>query len=91
MDVHRCHRNPVTFGIRGRIDALLHGAGYAPTAADIGAAFDHLMAAANTLGLEAMAAIGRRQIASAYHEGRAAGDRVNLNRPVPGDTPVCLT
>ncbi len=37
------------------IDALLRGAGYEPTVADIGAAFDHLMAAATTLGLEAWA------------------------------------
>ena len=46
---------------------------------------------ATNVRLVSMAAIGRRQIASAYHEGWAAGDRVNLNRPVPGDTPVCLT
>jgi hypothetical protein len=41
--------------------------------------------------LVSMAAIGARPIASAYHQGWAAGDRVNLNRPVPGDAPACLT
>jgi hypothetical protein len=34
-----------------------------------------------------MAATGRRVIATAYRAGWAAGDRVNLNRPVTGDTP----
>jgi hypothetical protein len=41
--------------------------------------------------LVSMAAIGARPIASAYYEGWAAGDRVNLNRPVPGDGRACLT
>jgi hypothetical protein len=38
-----------------------------------------------------MAATGRRVIASAYRAGWTAGDRVNLNRPVPGDPPRQLT
>jgi hypothetical protein len=41
--------------------------------------------------LMSMAAMGHRPIASAYHQGWAAGERVNLNRPVPGDAPRCLT
>ena len=36
--------------------------------------------------LVSMSAIGTRAIASAYREGWAAGDRVNLNRPVSGST-----
>ncbi len=35
--------------------------------------------------LVSMSATGRRVITSAFQAGRAAGDRVNLNRPVPGD------
>ena len=31
-----------------------------------------------------MHAIGQRRIASAFRDGLRAGDRVNLNRPVPG-------
>jgi len=31
-----------------------------------------------------MAATGRRVISTAFRAGWAAGDRVNLNRPVPG-------
>jgi len=38
-----------------------------------------------------MAATGRRVIASAYRAGWTAGDRVNLNRPVPGDAPRQLS
>jgi hypothetical protein len=34
--------------------------------------------------LVAMHAIGQRRIASAFRDGLRAGDRVNLNRPVPG-------
>jgi hypothetical protein len=34
-----------------------------------------------------MAATGRRVIATAFRAGWAAGDRVNLNRPVPGEAP----
>jgi hypothetical protein len=34
-----------------------------------------------------MAATGRRVITSAFRAGWTAGDRVNLNRPVPSDTP----
>jgi len=40
--------------------------------------------------LVSRAGTARRQIASAYNDGWAAGDRVNLNRPVPEDAPVCL-
>jgi hypothetical protein len=36
--------------------------------------------------LVSMTAIGQRRIASAFREGWRAGDRVNLGRPVPGDT-----
>jgi hypothetical protein len=36
--------------------------------------------------LVSMSATGRRVITSAFRAGRAAGDRVNLNRPVPGDS-----
>ncbi len=35
--------------------------------------------------LVSMSAIGQRRIASAFHDGWRAGDRVNLSRPVPGD------
>jgi hypothetical protein len=35
--------------------------------------------------LVSMSATGRRVITSAFRAGRAAGDRVNLNRPVPDD------
>jgi Protein of unknown function (DUF2786) len=35
--------------------------------------------------LVSMSAMGPRVIASAFRAGWAAGDRVNLNRPVPGD------
>jgi hypothetical protein len=34
--------------------------------------------------LVSMHAIGQRRIASAFREGWQAGNRVNLNRPVPG-------
>jgi hypothetical protein len=34
-----------------------------------------------------MAATGRRVITTAFRAGWAAGDRVNLNRPVPGEAP----
>jgi hypothetical protein len=34
--------------------------------------------------LVSMSALGRRVIASAYREGWVAGERVNLNRPMPG-------
>ena len=34
-----------------------------------------------------MAATGRRVITTAFRAGWAAGDRVNLNRPVMGDAP----
>jgi hypothetical protein len=37
--------------------------------------------------LTSMSAMGRRVITTAFRAGRAAGDRVNLNRPVPGDAP----
>ena len=36
--------------------------------------------------LVSMTAIGQRPIAAAFREGWAAGERVNLNRPVEGDT-----
>jgi len=36
--------------------------------------------------LVSMAAVGRRQIASAFRQGWQAGERVNLNRPMTGDT-----
>jgi hypothetical protein len=36
--------------------------------------------------LVSMAAVGRRPIAAAYRDGWAAGERVNLNRPVGADT-----
>ena len=36
--------------------------------------------------LVSMTAIGQRPIATAFREGWAAGERVNLNRPVEGDT-----
>ena len=55
------------------IDALLHGAGYEPTVADIGAAFDHLMAAATTLGLEA----GRSSRSRRFASVRQASPRVH--------------
>ena len=35
--------------------------------------------------LMSMSATGRRVITTAFRAGWAAGDRVNLNRPVPGD------
>jgi hypothetical protein len=41
--------------------------------------------------LVSMNAIGRRRITAAFRDGWAAGDRINLNRPVPGDTPGLLT
>jgi hypothetical protein len=37
--------------------------------------------------LKRMAATGRRVITTAFRAGWAVGDRVNLNRPVPGDAP----
>jgi Protein of unknown function (DUF2786) len=37
--------------------------------------------------LVSLSVTGRRVITSAFQAGRAAGDRVNLNRPVPGDAP----
>jgi hypothetical protein len=36
--------------------------------------------------LVSMRATGRRIISSAFRAGRTAGDRVNLNRPVPRDS-----
>jgi hypothetical protein len=36
--------------------------------------------------LVSMAAVGRRRIASAFRQGWQAGERVNLNRPMTGDT-----
>ncbi|HEY4040426.1 MAG TPA: hypothetical protein VGM32_01125 [Rhodopila sp.] len=36
--------------------------------------------------LVSMQAIGRRRIVSAFRDGWRAGERVNLNRPVPGGT-----
>ena len=41
--------------------------------------------------LVSRSAPGRRVIGSAFREGWVAGDRVNLNRPVPGDAPGLLT
>jgi hypothetical protein len=38
-----------------------------------------------------MAATGRRVITTAFRAGWAAGDRVNLNRPVTGYAPRQLT
>ena len=35
--------------------------------------------------------VGARVIASAFREGWAAGERVNLNRPMPGEAPGLLT
>ena len=40
--------------------------------------------AETNLRLVASSALGRRRIAGAYREGWAAGDRINLNRPVGG-------
>jgi hypothetical protein len=40
--------------------------------------------------LVSMGAVGPRVIGSAFREGWAAGDRVNLNRPVPGHAPGLL-
>jgi hypothetical protein len=37
--------------------------------------------------LVSLAATGRRVITTAFRAGWAAGDRVNLNRPAPGDAP----
>ena len=34
--------------------------------------------------------VGARVIASAFRQGWAAGERVNLNRPVPGEAPGLL-
>jgi hypothetical protein len=41
--------------------------------------------------LVSMSAIGQRRVAAAFREGWAAGERVNLNRPVPGRTAGLLT
>lgn len=41
--------------------------------------------------LVSMDAIGQRRIAAAFRSGWAVGERVNLNRPVPGDAPGLLT
>ena len=41
--------------------------------------------------LVSMGAIGRRRVMSAFREGWAAGERVNLNRPVPGGAAGLLT
>ena len=41
--------------------------------------------------LVSMGAIGGRRITAAFRDGWAAGERVNLNRPVPGGTPGLLT
>ena len=35
--------------------------------------------------LVSMTAVGRRRIAAAFRDGWAAGERVNLNRPMTGD------
>jgi hypothetical protein len=40
--------------------------------------------------LVSLGAVGPRVIASAFREGFAAGDRVNLSRPLPGDAPGLL-
>ena len=40
--------------------------------------------------LVSMSAVGPRVIGSAYREGWTAGERVNLNRPVPGHAPGLL-
>jgi Protein of unknown function (DUF2786) len=37
-----------------------------------------------------MSTIGQRRIVAAFRDGWAAGERVNLNRPVPGDVPGLL-
>jgi hypothetical protein len=36
--------------------------------------------------LVSMSAIGQRRVVVAFRAGWAAGERVNLNRPVPGRT-----
>jgi hypothetical protein len=41
--------------------------------------------------LRRMGAVGPRVIGTAFRAGWAAGDRVNLNRPVAGDTARRLT
>ena len=41
--------------------------------------------------LVSLAATGRKVITTAFRAGWAAGDRVNLNRPVPGNAPRQLT
>ena len=41
--------------------------------------------------LMSMSAMGRRVITTAFRAGWAAGDRVNLNRPVPGNALRQLT
>jgi hypothetical protein len=41
--------------------------------------------------LVGMTAVGPRLITAAFRAGWAAGDRVNLNRPVPGDALSQLT
>ena len=40
---------------------------------------------ATDVRLVSMTAIGQRQVASAFRDGWAAGERVNLNRPVSAD------
>jgi hypothetical protein len=41
---------------------------------------------ATDVRLVSMTAIGQRNVAAAFREGWAAGERVNLNRPVSGDS-----
>ena len=41
---------------------------------------------ASNVRLVSMTAIGQRKVAAAFREGWAAGERVNLNRPVSGDS-----
>lgn len=42
------------------------------------------------LRLVTLSRIGSRVISSAFHEGRSAGDRINLNRPLNGGAPERL-
>jgi len=41
---------------------------------------------ASNVRLVSMTAIGQRKVAAAFREGWAAGERVNLNRPVSGNS-----
>jgi Protein of unknown function (DUF2786) len=45
---------------------------------------------ASNVRLVSMTAIGQRNVAKAFREGWAAGERVNLNRPMAGDSPGLL-